>query len=196
MPTICLLLTLALVWREVSFWLLSFLVPQYISPFSAFSCLMSLSWDLKHRFYSGEYCGKLSMYAFLHFVFVYVACMCVHVCMCLNASRYHDLSNASLELNVRVITRICDSPLSFLCFLCSCMQPANHESTVCKDTHTHTPGRTQEWDIPFGKTTHPHISCHKMNCRYITSYQTPTTQWIRPQVWTHTNISILLFEDF
>lgn len=71
------------------------------------------------------------------FVCLYSACNCVCMCMSANASRYHYLPSTSLALNVRAITCVCDSPLSQVLSLCSHMQPAHQESTVCRYSHTH-----------------------------------------------------------
>lgn len=77
-------------------------------------------------------------------------CVCVlHAFVCVltvcspaNANRYHYPPSASLELNVRAITCVCDSPLSQVLSLCSHMQPARQESTECnkKKHHTNTLG--------------------------------------------------------
>lgn len=95
---------------------------------------MCMSQGLKHRFYSGKCWGEFFMCVF---VCLYSACNCVCMCMSANASRYHYLPSTSLALNVRAITCVCDSPLSQVLSLCSHMQPAHQESTVCRYSHTH-----------------------------------------------------------
>lgn len=81
--------------------------------------------------------------------------VCNNVCVCLsaNANECRFLPSASLELNVKVITCVCDSPLSQVLSLCSHMQLANQESTVCTHTHTHT--HTQLHDTWQKNGTYP-----------------------------------------
>lgn len=70
-------------------------------------------------------------------------CLYLHVAVCVCACLLMPVGTiifpgSSLELNVRAITCICDSPLSQVRFLCSHMQPANLEfkdADICK-THT------------------------------------------------------------